>query len=156
MDQATHQLLHAVGFNMYEEIKNGDFRGCPLVSSGLEFKNPLFLGEVVTVTSYVEKIGKSSFTVKHSFTNAEKTVVAEGQEIRVWAVTDPEDSARMTSTPVPDRVRRALERPGIVDTTLAPRVPDTSAISRVSEATPERARSINQSKSLSKRLTSSA
>ncbi len=118
MDQATHQLLQACGFDLFAQVNKDGFRGCPLVSSGLEFKAPLFLGDVVTVTSHVERLGNSSFTVKHSFARDDSTTVAEGHEERVWAVDHPDDPKRMTGSPIPDRVRRALERPGVVDTSV--------------------------------------
>lgn len=118
MDQATHQLLQAAGFDLFEETGKDGFRGCPLVSSALDFKAPLYLGDIVTVTSHVETIGNSSFTVNHSFAQADKTIVASGHENRVWAVSHPDDPKRMTGSPVPDRLRRALERPGVVDTTV--------------------------------------
>ena len=111
MDQGTHQLLEAVGYPFAEKVRNTAFAGCPLVTSSAEFLLPAFYSDVITLASEAQKFGTKSFTVAHLFWRGDD-LLARGQEVRVWAVTDDSKDGRMTGIPVPDDVRVGLSKKG--------------------------------------------
>lgn len=117
MDAASHSLINASGFDFFGRIGSPEFKGCPLVSSEMQFQKPLYPGEIVTIVSQVVKFGNSSFEVEHAF-ERDGDVVARGFERRVWAGVHPDDPRRMKGVPVPDEVRKALSETRTVNTTL--------------------------------------
>ncbi|MEC9346554.1 MAG: thioesterase family protein [Pseudomonadota bacterium] len=116
MDQGTHSLLEAAGFPFAALTAAPGFRGCPLVSSGMDFRKPAFLADIVTLTSEVTQFGNRAFTVGHRFTRGDD-LLAEGREVRVWAIDDDTHPSGMRAIPVPADVRAMLERDGSVDMT---------------------------------------
>lgn len=117
MDQGTHRLLDAAGFNFFKSIGENSFRGCPLVSSGMDFKAPAYLGDVLELTSQVSAFGNKSFRVQHEF-RRDVEMLASGFEIRVWAESDEKDSSRMIGVAVPDNVKEMLSVSGVHDVTV--------------------------------------
>jgi len=117
MDQGTHRLLDASGFRFFEAIGEASFRGCPLVSSGMDFRTPAFLGDVLELRSQVSAFGNKSFRVQHEF-RRDVEVLATGFEVRVWAECDPDDNTRMIGVPVPDDIKDMLSRDGVHDVTV--------------------------------------
>ena len=120
MDAGTHALLQAAGFDLIGNTRADPlFRGCPLVSSNMDFRKPLYFGDVTELTSKVEKFGNTSFVVAHAFRKGEDPEpVATGQEIRVWGYSDPDQPARLIAVPVPDEVRAMLSADASVDVTV--------------------------------------
>ena len=90
MDEGTHQLLHCAGFPFADAVRDGVFRGCPLVKSGAEFLSPAYYNDVLELASVVERFGTKSVQVRHRFYRAE-TELAHGHEVRVWAMRDDAD-----------------------------------------------------------------
>ncbi len=109
MDNGTHHLLEEAGFPFAELVRTSSFRGCVLVSSGATFKKPAFFGDTIELISEVEKFGTKSFTMKHVFRRGADEL-ATGQEIRVWAMSDPNRPDGIAAVPVPDHVRTALSQ----------------------------------------------
>lgn len=114
MDTGTHNLLTAADFPL--EVPVGDkFRSAPLVSSGLEFKRPVMLRDLVVHESRILELGKTSFRVGHRFLHQDVTV-AEGFEVRVLSLVDRfGDRDRIHPLPIPDNAREALGREQIID-----------------------------------------
>jgi 4-hydroxybenzoyl-CoA thioesterase len=110
MDSGTHILLQTAGFDFIAETRsNSDFLGCPLVASNMEFKRPVTFGDVVVLSSQVQKFGNTSFVVAHSFSMADDAQpVAAGSEVRVWACTDPAQPGKLIARPVPAHIREML------------------------------------------------
>lgn len=117
MDQGTHRLLDAAGFQLFDAIDQDSFRGCPLVSSGMDFRSPAFLGDVLELRTQVSAFGNKSFRVAHEF-RRDVEMLASGFEIRVWAESDPNDGARMIGVPVPDNIKDMLSQQGVHDVTV--------------------------------------
>lgn len=117
MDGGTHALLQAAGFDFIgRTADDSDFVGCSLVASNMEFKSPLYFGDLVTLTSQVEKFGNTSFVIAHAFTRGNNpNPVARGAEVRVWAHCDPGDRKRLVARPVPEEIRKLLSVDRVVD-----------------------------------------
>ena len=120
MDSGTHALLHAAGFDLAGQVRADPlFRGCPLVSSGMDFLRPYYYGDVAVCASQVEKFGNSSFVVRHVFRRGEDPEpYATGHEVRVWGSSDPQDPEKLRAVRVPDEVRAMLSVEGTVDVTV--------------------------------------
>ena len=114
MDQGTHQLIEVCGFPFAEAVRTSDFRGCPLVTSSAEFLMPALFSDVITLTTQVGKFGNKSFTMAHTFTRGED-LLARGSEVRVWAVSHPDDETKMTGIPMPDDLKARLSTDGETD-----------------------------------------
>ncbi len=120
MDSGTHALIAAAGFDLFGEIyRDPLFRGCPLVASNMEFRRPLYLGDVAVCASRVEKFGNTSFTVAHEFFRGEEPeAVARGSEVRVWGYAEADAPTRLIATRMPDELRAALSDHRSVDVTV--------------------------------------
>ncbi len=120
MDSGTHALIRAAGFDLFGEVARDPlFRGCPLVASSMDFRRPLYLGDVTTCSSRVEKFGNTSFVVAHEFRQGDvEAPVATGQEIRVWGASDPEHPEKLKAQRMPDDLRAMLSVEKTIDVTV--------------------------------------
>ena len=120
MDSGTHALLQAAGFDLIGNTHSDPlFRGCPLVASNMEFKKPLYFGDVTLLTSRVQKFGNTSFVVAHEFCKGDDPLpVASGSEVRVWGYSDPEQPEKLVARKVPEEVRAMLTVGKTVDVTV--------------------------------------
>lgn len=120
MDGGTHSMLQAAGFDLPLKIREDKlFKGFPLVASNMAFKRPLYYGDITELTSKVTKFGNTSFVVAHEFRQGDvPDPVAVGNEVRVWAYSDQDDSEIMVVQRVPEDVRTMLSVNQTVDTTV--------------------------------------
>lgn len=120
MDSGSHALLQAAGYDLIGNThKDPLFRGCPLVASNMEFKRPLYFGDIALLTSRVQKFGNTSFVVAHEFSCAgDNAPVASGNEVRVWGYSDPKQPRRLVARPAPDGVKQMLSVEKTVDVTV--------------------------------------
>lgn len=120
MDSGTHALLQAAGFDLIANTRNDKlFRGCPLVASNMEFRRPLYFGDITTLTSQVEKFGNTSFVVSHEFRQGDsEQPVASGQEVRVWGYADSRHPEKLVARAVPDSVRDMLSVEKFIDVSV--------------------------------------
>ena len=120
MDSGTHALLQAAGFDLIGSTRDDElFRGCPLVASNMEFKAPLYFGDITVLTSRVERFGNTSFVVAHEFRRGDEAgPVAIGSEVRVWGYSESEQSEKLVARPVPQAVRAMLSVEKTVDVTV--------------------------------------
>lgn len=120
MDSGTHALLQAAGFDLIGNTHSDDlFRGCPLVASNMEFKAPLYFGDITVLTSRVEKFGNTSFVVAHEFRRGdEPKPVAIGNEVRVWGYAEPDQPKKLKARLIPDEARAMLSVDKTVDVTV--------------------------------------
>ena len=120
MDAGTHALIQTAGFDLIGNTRADPlFRGCPLVASNMDFRRPLYFGDITALTSRVEKFGNSSFVVSHAFRkDGDTEPVATGQEVRVWGYSDPAEPSKLVAVPVPDAVREMLSVEKTVEVTV--------------------------------------
>ncbi|MDH5356578.1 MAG: acyl-CoA thioesterase [Gammaproteobacteria bacterium] len=120
MDSGTHALLQAAGFDLIGQSRSDNlFRGCPLVASNMEFKRPLYFGDVTLLSSRIEKFGNTSFIVAHEFRQGDSPKpVATGQEVRVWGYSDAERPEQLIAKVVPDEIRMMLSVDKTVDVSV--------------------------------------
>lgn len=120
MDGGTHAMLQAAGFDLVGNLQQDPlFRGFPLVASNMNFKRPLYFGDITVLNSQVEKFGNNSFVVKHEFRQGDDPApVASGSEVRVWGYSQADQPEKLISRPVPDALKQLLSVDRTVDTTV--------------------------------------
>ena len=120
MDSGTHALLQAAGFDLIGNTRRDPlFRGCPLVASSMEFRRPLYFGDITVLSSRVEKFGNTSFVVAHAFHHSDHAEpVATGSEVRVWGYSDPDRPEKLVAIRVPEDVRAMLSVDESIDVTV--------------------------------------
>jgi acyl-CoA thioesterase FadM len=89
-------------------VSSGQWReGTPLVAAECSFRRASQHGEKLMVESRIEKLGRSSFTIRHVFRDASGEIAAEGTETRIWA--KKEGNARsLKAIAIPDEIKRRL------------------------------------------------
>lgn len=120
MDSGTHALLQAAGFDLIGEIRRDKlFRGFPLVASNMNFRKPLYFGDVTTCSSRVERFGNTSFVMAHEFRRDDhEEAVASGSEVRLWGYVEAHDPETLKGRAMPDEVREMLSLDGTVDVSV--------------------------------------
>jgi acyl-CoA thioester hydrolase len=98
MEQARVAWFDAMNIPMLE---NG--RGPVIVKATCEFLKPIVYPAIVSISTHVKKIGRSSITVAHDFCceNDSSGRYAHGEAVIVWV-----DHAQGKSAPLPERVLR--------------------------------------------------
>lgn len=77
--------------------------GIALVEAGANFLKPVKFGDLVEISSRISEFRRTSFDVEHRLSIG-GTVAVEGNESRVWAVTDPANPERIKTVPIPAEV----------------------------------------------------
>ena len=75
----------------------------PLVDVRARFIVPAKSGDVVEIDSTIGEFRRSSFEVQHRMWKHGQ-LAAEAQEVRVWVESDPNDSIRLRTKPIPAQV----------------------------------------------------
>jgi 4-hydroxybenzoyl-CoA thioesterase len=103
MDQGTGELFERVGLS-HKAIREINGVGIPLVDAHARFIVSSSYGDDLTLDSTVAQWGRTSFKVSHRFYNDRETLVAEGTEVRIWAVPHPENPFRVATAPIPPEI----------------------------------------------------
>ncbi len=93
----------ALGVKAAELTSTFDIVGIALVGAGANFLKPVKFGDVVEIASHISEFRRSSFNVEHRL-SVGGVLAAEGNESRVWAVTDPADPLKLKTAPIPAEV----------------------------------------------------
>ncbi|RUS45728.1 thioesterase family protein [Cohnella sp. AR92] len=102
MDQATHELMLAAGFSTRKLMEENV--GLPLLEANCRFREPLRFDDEVKVVSSIEEVKTKVIRIAHRFYR-EETLIAEGYEVRVWAVFQ---SGALKADALPDALRQRL------------------------------------------------
>ena len=102
---AYEALLEKIGFSFAKMIRKTNFF-LPIVHAESDYKGPLFVGDRLSITVRVEKIGTTSFSfVYELFKGPEKELVGEARTVHVTI-----DKKTGKKTPIPPAMRKALKR----------------------------------------------
>ena len=80
-----NEMLQSGGYAPNRKLDDGGTEGIPCVEFNMKFSDAPHLHEMVIHQISIERVGKTSFTAFHQFSN-EKRVFAEINDTRVWAV----------------------------------------------------------------------
>lgn len=104
-DTASREFFTACGVPGWRDTeRESGIIGTPLVDAQASFRSPATYGEDIEIESWVESWGGKSFTMRHVARRGD-TVLAEGREVRVFAVRESVDPPVIRAVAVPADIR---------------------------------------------------
>ena len=108
-DTASREFFTACGVPGWRDTeRESGIIGTPLVDAQASFRSPATYGEDIEIESWVESWGGRSFTMRHVARRGD-TVLAEGREVRVFAVRESVDPPVIRAVAVPADIRALCE-----------------------------------------------
>lgn len=104
-DAASRHFFEACGLPPWRQTeKSSGIIGTPLVEASSRFIRPTSYGDRVEIHTIIEEWRTKSFVMKHELRRGTE-LLAEGREIRVFAIRDPENHAQIKAIPIPPEIR---------------------------------------------------
>jgi YbgC/YbaW family acyl-CoA thioester hydrolase len=103
MDAATWAFMDAVGFGA--KRMRTEHRSMPLVSAQCQFLAPAEHGDRCEVSSRIGRFGGKSFVVMHDIMRGDGTVLAKGNETRVWGRYESGPGTPMKGETIPEALK---------------------------------------------------
>jgi 4-hydroxybenzoyl-CoA thioesterase len=103
MDAATWSFVESVGYG--PERMRAEHLAMPLVSADCQFLAPAQHGDRCEVRSRIARFGGASFVVAHDIVRNDGTVLAKGNEKRVWGRYASGPGSPLKGQPIPDEVK---------------------------------------------------
>lgn len=101
---AYEGLLENLGFGFAQLIREKEFF-LPIVHAESDYKLPLFVGDLIEVQVFVEKVGKTSFTLSYKLLDTSQRLVGSAQTVHVTI-----DNATRKKIPLPLDLRSKIEQ----------------------------------------------
>jgi 4-hydroxybenzoyl-CoA thioesterase len=108
-DASTAYLFEAAGLPKPEMIKIYEIVGIPIVDTSAKFFIPSRFGDRVVIETHVSEWRRSSFRITHQLLK-DGAVAIQAQEVRVWAVRDPDKPEGIKARPIPQQVIERFSR----------------------------------------------
>lgn len=103
-DQAARNLFEVHGLGWAELFDRYGTRGMPLVDARAQFRQPARFGDTLEVETVLRRWGTRSFELGHTI-RVFGAVAVEGQETRIWGISDPADPEGLKAGTIPDAVK---------------------------------------------------
>lgn len=104
MDIAELHFFNACGINSWRETKAElGIIGAPLIGASARFVSSATYTEHIEVDTSVAETRGKSFVLRHVIRRGD-TVLVEGEETRIFAIEDPNDSKRIKAVPIPEDI----------------------------------------------------
>ena len=104
-DTSSREFFSACGVPSWRDTERvSGIIGTPLVDAQASFRNPATYGEDLEIESWVEQWNTKSFVMRHVARRGD-TVIAEGREVRVFAVRDADEPTRIRAVEIPAEYR---------------------------------------------------
>jgi acyl-CoA thioester hydrolase len=104
METAEHELLRSLGWSVMHKLPQGHL-SWPRVAVQCDYKSPAQFEELLTIETFLQRLGEKSVTYSHCFKSGEK-VIAQGLVTAVCCLMLPDMAP--TSQRIPDDLRAAL------------------------------------------------
>jgi 4-hydroxybenzoyl-CoA thioesterase len=105
-DAASRHYFIAAGVPLWSELeRTTGIIGTPLVDASARFLRPATYGDAIEVETTIEEWRGKSFVMKHTLRRGDE-VLAEGQEVRIFARRHPDDAKRIQAVTAPDSIRQ--------------------------------------------------
>jgi 4-hydroxybenzoyl-CoA thioesterase len=105
-DASSRKFFIDCGVAPWRELeKTTGIIGTPVVEASSRFILPTSYGDTLHVHTSIDEWREKSFVMTHAL-RREGELVAEGRDVRIFAIRHPEDSARIKAVPVPEHIRR--------------------------------------------------
>lgn len=104
-DTASREFFTACGVPSWRDTeRESGLIGTPLVDAQASFRNPATYGEDIEIESWVDSWSGKSFVMRHVARRGDM-VLAEGREVRVFAVRESVDPPKIRAVAVPAEIR---------------------------------------------------
>lgn len=108
-DTSSLEFFNACGLPNWRDTQaTRGIVGIPVVDVSAKFMNSATYGEDIEIESSVLEWRNKSFVMQHIARRGD-TVLAEGREIRVFAIQDPGNPLRIKAIPIPEDYRALCE-----------------------------------------------
>ena len=106
-DTASREFFVNCGIPSWHDTeRDRGIIGTPVLDAQAKFLNSATYGEDIEIETTVEQWKTRSFVMRHVARRGD-TVLAEGREVRIFAVRDPQDARRIKSIPIPEDIKAA-------------------------------------------------
>ncbi len=99
---AYEVLLEKAGFGFATILRKTNFF-IPIVHAESDYKLPLFVGDRITITVTVERVGRSSFVFAYQIRSAKNQIVGTAKTVHVST-----DKKTRKKIPLPPKLKRVL------------------------------------------------
>ncbi len=108
-DDSTQHFFAGAGVPSWRELeRTRGIIGTPVVNVNCRFVAPTTYGDALTVYTSIAEWRERSFRMAHELRRGGE-LLAECEEIRVFAARDPDNAARIRAVPVPPDLRALCE-----------------------------------------------
>ena len=108
-DAASRHFFSSCGVPPWRELERTiGIIGTPVVEASSRFIRPTSYGDEIEVHVSIEEWREKSFVMKYELKRGAE-LLAEGRDVRIFAIRHPEDSSRIKVVPVPPDIRRLCE-----------------------------------------------
>ncbi len=101
--EAYEVVLETIGMGFADILRKTNFF-IPIVHAEADYKFPLFVGDKLTITARLNKVGKTSFTFDYKIHNQRKILVGTAKTVHVSV-----NSRTHKKIPLPLKLRHKLE-----------------------------------------------
>jgi 4-hydroxybenzoyl-CoA thioesterase len=103
-DELTLGLFAERGLPLTLLQRERGLLGLPLVDARASFRAPASYGDTLDAETSIAEWRRTSFKVRHLL-GRDGSPVVEGEEVRIWAMPDPDDARRIRPAEIPDEVK---------------------------------------------------
>lgn len=107
-DQGTRHLFARAGVGYEVMLEEYRTVGLPLVDAHAKFLSPSKFGDTIEITSHVSEWRRRTLVVTHEVSN-DGVPAVQGEEIRVWASSDPDAPGKLITADIPADFRDRFE-----------------------------------------------
>lgn len=108
-DSASRHFFESCGVPPWRELERTvGIIGTPVVEASSRFIRPTSYGDQVEVHVSIDEWREKSFVMKYELRRGDE-LLAEGRDVRIFAIRHPEDPSRIKVVPVPGDIRRLCE-----------------------------------------------
>lgn len=105
-DAASRHFFVACGVPLWRDLeKTSGIIGTPVVEISSRFIRTTTYGDALEVHTSIIEWREKSFVMKHDLRRGDE-LLAEGRDVRIFAIRHPDDPARIKAVPVPEEIRR--------------------------------------------------
>ena len=109
LDQATHDLCEAAGFELTVVRRDRQWVGFPLAEAGARFHRPATINDVLRIETRVKEWRPKMFLLEHRILR-DGALLVEGWQTRFIGVHLAEQGGRLAALPLPAEFIEAVER----------------------------------------------
>ena len=109
LDQATHDLCEAAGFELTVVRRDRQWVGFPLAEAGARFHRPATINDVLRIETWVKEWRPKMFLLEHRILR-EGVLLVEGWQTRFIGVHLADQGGRLAALPLPAEFIDAVER----------------------------------------------